>query len=311
MELGEGAVRSIVSHLAHMRAEYGEVLGEAELVLPNGEFFPDEFRLDPESVDRLMRRMMTYAPLSSELEVKLGFIEQGDEANAGGGCGGGACGTGGGKSTMHAGAIETEDGYAVLVAVADTGEAKLLTASLARSMGRLVLFCADEEVDARDEGAASELTAVACGLGPILLGGASIYKKACGGMKQHRGTFLGVEELALATALFVRAWDAKAGAVKKYLEPTQREAFDAALAWVDAQPKLVRALAESPETLEDGVFDLEEKRGLLSRLFARKQEDDAPDAIEATPSKRPERTEEELRRIAETRALVEEALQDP
>lgn len=310
MELGEDAIRSIVSHLAHMRAAYGEVLGEAELVLPNGDFFPDEFRLDPDSVHALMRRMMTYAPLSADLEVKLGFLEPGDEGKAGG-CGTGGCSTPGDKMTaMNAGAIETEEGYAVLVAVADTGEPKLLTASLARSMGRLVLFCADEEVDPRDEGAAAELTAVACGLGPILLGGACVYKKGCGGMRRHQGTFLGVEELALATALFVRAWDGKAGAVKKYLEPTQREAFDAALAWVDSQPKLVRTLTEEPDTLEDGVFELETGRGLLSRLFARKAAHD--DDIAPVPqSKRTERTEEEQRRIAETKALVEEALQDP
>jgi len=129
-------------------------------------------------------------------------------------------------------------------------------------------------------------------------------------MRRHQGTFLGVEELALATALFVRATDAKAGAVKRYLEPTQREAFDAALAWVDSQPKLVRALTEEPEAIEDGVFELEEKKGFLSRILSRRREDDGADAVAPT-SKRPERSAEELRRIAETKALVDEALQDP
>ncbi len=308
MELGEEAIRSIVSHLAHLRAEYGEVLGDADLVLPNGDYFPDEFKLDPASVDRLMRRMLTYAPLSEDLEVKLAFVESEDAD--GGGCGGGACSTKGDVQLARgAGAVETQDGYAVLVHVGDTGDPKLLTASLARAIGRLVLFCADEEIDARDEGAAAELTAVACGLGPILLGGASVYKKGCGGMRRHQATFLGPEELALATALFVRVRDAKAGSVKKYLEPTQAEAWDAALAWVDSQPKLVRALAENPETLADGIFSLEEKKGLLSRLLTRKKEDDVE--LAAPTSARRERTPEEERRIAETKALVEEALQEP
>ncbi|HEY8073365.1 MAG TPA: hypothetical protein VIF62_04635 [Labilithrix sp.] len=297
-----------MSHLAHLRAAYGEVLGDAELVLPNGEFFPDEFKLDPESVDRLLRRMMTYAPLSADLEVKLGFVEAEDAG--GGGCGGGACSTKGDvQLARSAGAIETSDGYAVLVHVGDTGDTKLLTASLARAIGRLVLFCAEEDVDPRDEGAAAELTAVACGLGPILLGGASVYKKGCGGVRRHQATFLGPEELALATALFVRVRDAKAGAVKKYLEPTQAEAWEEALAWVDSQPKLVRTLAEEPSTLEDGVFSFEEKKGVLARLFTRKKEDEAE--LDAPVPSRRVRTPEEERRIAETKALVEEALQEP
>jgi hypothetical protein len=196
-----------------------------------------------------------------------------------------------------------------VLAQGDVGEPKLLTASLARSMGRLVLFEADEEVDPRVEGALSELTAVACGLGLVLLNGACVYKKACGGMRRSQGTFLGVEELSLALALFVRVTDRKPGTVRKHLDVTQREAFDLALHWVDGQPKLVRALTKDPETLADGVFALEEKKGLLSRLLSRKRDDDMPDALPISVKPK-ERSEEERRRIAETKALVEEALQD-
>ena len=318
MELSDDALRSIVAHLAHLRAEYGEVLGDLDLVEPNGEYFPDAFALEPAAIDRLMRRMMTYAPLAADLDVQLMFVEP-EEAATGGGCGTGACGPGDkspGKQVMKGGAAETADGYAVIIASGDVGEPKLLTASLARSMGRLVLFEADEEVDPRVEGALSELTAVACGLGVILLNGASVYKKGCGGMRQHQGTFLGVDELALACALFVRVTDRKAGSVRRHLAVTQRERFDIALDWVDGQPKLVRALIKDPESLADGIFALEEKKGLLSRLLSsstngRKHDDDA-DALAALSAPRPakERTEEERRRLAETKALVEEALQD-
>lgn len=311
MELSDDAVRSIVAHLAHVRAEYGEVLGEVDLVEPNGEYFPDEFKLEPAAIDRLMRRMMTYAPLATDLDVEVVYVEPEGEGGGGGGCGSGACGPGEGpKHVARGGAVETDDGYAVVLASSDVGEPKLLTASLARSMGRLVLFEAGEEVDPRDEGALSELTAVACGLGVILLNGACVYKKGCGGMRRHQGTFLGVEELALACALFVRVTDRKPGSVRRHLEVTQREAFDLALDWVDGQPRLVRTLANDPATLEDGVFALEEKKGLLSRLLSRKRDEDEPPL--AMPASRPvrERSAEELRRIAETKALVEEALQD-
>jgi len=130
-------------------------------------------------------------------------------------------------------------------------------------------------------------------------------------MKSHQATFLSVEELALALALFVRITDAKPGRVKKHLAITQREAFDNALSWVDDQPKLVQALTDEPETLEDGVFVLEEKKGLFGKLLSRKRDED--DISELGPISKPKAStlsEDERRRIAETRALVEEALQD-
>jgi hypothetical protein len=58
LTLGEDQIRGIVAHLAHLRAAYGEAFSEPDLVEPNGEFFPDEFTLDPEGVDRLLRRML-------------------------------------------------------------------------------------------------------------------------------------------------------------------------------------------------------------------------------------------------------------
>ena len=314
MELSDDALRSIVVHLAHLRAEYGEVLESPDLVEPNGDYFPDEFKVEPAAIDRLMRRMMTYAPLAADLDVQVVYREAEGEGG-GGGCGSGACAPGDApKVVAKGGVVETEDGYAVVLEQSDVGQPKLLTASLARSMGRLVLFEADEEVDPRVEGALSELTAVACGLGVILLSGACVYKKGCGGMRRHQGTFLGIEELALACALFVRVTDRKPGAVRRHLEVTQKEAFDAALDWVDGQPKLVRALTKEPESLTDGIFTLEEKKGLLSRLLTRKRDDDMPDALPASVTGNPRtpkpRTDEERRRIAETKALVEEALQE-
>lgn len=315
MQLSDASLRSIVAHLAHLRAAYGEVIGDSELIEPNGEYFPDAFALSADSVQTLLERMMTYAPLSEDLDVKLGIAPpDGEAAKAGGGCGSGACGpggggSGGGKGTVLRPAVESDDGYIAVLASTDAGDTTVLTTSLARSVGRIVLFEADEDVDPRDEGPLSELTAVACGLGTILLNGASVYKKGCGGMKRHQGTFLSVEELALAVALFVRITDAKPARVKKHLEVTQREAFDAALSWVDDQPKLVKTLAEEPETLEDGVFVLEEKKGLFGKLLGRKGKDEE-DFVPVSKPKPSALTEEERRRIAETKALVEEALQD-
>lgn len=318
LELSEGRIRAVVAHLAHLRAAHAAAFAEPELVEPNGAFFPDEFTGDAESIARLLRRMIDYAPVSSDLAIGLGFIEPDGEVKGGGGCGSGACGTGGPKAIARGGAVETEDGYAALVHVADAGNPTILTAALARAIGRIVLFEAGEEVDPREEGPSSELTAIASGLGLLLLNGACVYKKGCGGMSRHQATFLDLEDVALGLALFVRIADKKPASVRRHLEITQKEAFDAALAWADGQPSLVRALVQHPETLEDGIFELERKKGILSRLFGRaggKADDDLAALASAEPGgarARPrERSEEEQRRLAEAKALVDEALSEP
>lgn len=306
LSLSEDQIRGIVAHLAHLRAAYDEAFAEPDLVEPNGDYFPDEFALDPAGIDRLLRRMLGYAPLSEDLAIDLGFIQP-DGTQVGGGCGSGACGSGGVEEIARGGAVETDAGYTVLVHVQDVSDPVILTTALARAAGRVVMFEADEEVDPRDEGALSELTAVASGMGLLLLNGACVYKKGCGGMKRHQATFLGLEELPLALALFVRVTNKKPGVVRKHLEITQKEAFDAALSWVDGQPSLLEALAEQPETLEDGVFAFEEKKSLVSRLFTKKKKDELG-PISVRPR---ERSEEERRRLAEARALVDEALSEP
>lgn len=306
LEISEERIRAIVAHLAQLRAEHGDAFAAPDLVEPNGEYFPDEFTLDPEGIDRVLRRMLGYAPVSDDLEIGLGFIEPDGEIK-GSGCGSGACGTGGLKEIARGGAIETDEGYAALVHVQDVGDPTILTTALARAVGRIVLFEAEVEVDAREEGPASELTAIAAGLGVLMLNGACVYKKGCGGMKRHQATFLEVEEIAIATALFVRAADKKPAAVRRHLEITQKEVFDQALAWVDTQPALIGALQQRPETLTDGVFDFEAKKGLFSRLFASKK---SSDELDVSQIKRRTISEEERRRIAEAKALVDEALSE-
>jgi hypothetical protein len=318
MELSDDALRSIVAHFAHLHASYGEALAKPDLVEPNGDYFPDVFDASPKAIERLMRRMMTYAPLSTELDVELGFVEP-SPAQGGSSCSTGGCGSSGSDGAAAKGGVlasHAADGsthYAVLVATGDAVEPKLLAASLARSMGRMVLFEANEDVDPRVEGALSELTAVASGLGVLLFNGSAVYKKGCGGVRRHQGTVLGVTELALACALFVRMHGHKASAIRRHLEVTQREAFDIALDWVDGQPKLVQRLVELPESLVDGVFVLEQKKGLFGRLFGSPKKASLDDFDgEAAVAQRsvPVRSAEELRRIEETRALVEEALQE-
>ncbi len=307
--LSEENLRWLVSRFAHLLAAHGEAIGRPDLVLPTGDFFPDEFTLDPEGVHRVAKRLLSYAPVAADLPVGIAFLEEGEKApSAGGGCGSGACGTGGGSGDGISGGtmLETDDGYGITLAVADTGNPTLMTTALARGVGAIVLSEAGEDADADMLGGLSELTGSAIGFGVLLTSGAYVYGKSCGGVRMRQATHLSVDEHAHLLALFCRVHDHKPGDARAHLGTTQKEAFESALAWVDSNPEIVQALKAHPETLADGVFPLAETKGLLGRLFGRKATT-APEMV-APKSKRPARTEAEERRLAEARALVEEAL---
>ena len=167
---------------------------------------------------------------------------------------------------------------------------------------------AEEEVDREDVGAMSEIAAAATGLGVLLLAGSHVYRKGCSGASVQECTTLSLGELAVLTALFCAVNDVKQRLAKAHLATTQAEAFDDAVAWVDTNDHLVKALRAAPETLADGVFSMERTRGFLSRLFRKKDNDLSLTAAAVKPAR--VRTPDEERRLAEARALVEEALSE-
>ena len=298
----EDALRWIVRTAARLRASCGEAIGAPPLVQPTGEFFPDEFRLDGASVDRLLRRLLGYAPLAEDLRVELAIFAP-EEDHAAGGCGSLACGTGGQAGRAARPIVEElDDGYRVLVAANDVGNADVLTTSLARSVGALVLHEADEEL----EPGAEEIAAVACGFGVLLANGAAVWAKSCGGLRMSRATALSVEETTVALALFVAVHGAKRSAAREHLGATQREAFDLAEEWVESNPLLVETLRDRPALLESGSFDLEPVRGLLGRWLHKRKLDRelrAPSAPTPAPV-----SDDKRRRLEEARALVDEVL---
>jgi hypothetical protein len=304
MELRRDSIRFVVAEYAHVLAEHGEAFEGAALVQPTGEYFPDEFARDVDSVETLLARILSYTPVAEDLPVSLGFVE--GESEGGKGCTSGACSTssGGGWSRLD-GALDEGDGYRVLVHVADTGNPVRLTTALARGAGAVLLAEAGEEPDG-DLGARSEIFAVAAGLGVLLLNGSHVFSKGCGGVNVHSGTALSPDELALALALFCAVHGKKKGEAREHLAPTQREAFDAAWAWVASNKRLVAALRTAPETLVDGIFPMEETKGLLGRIFCR--EETPPPIVDHARAPAKVRSAAEEKRLAEMRALVAEAL---
>ncbi len=263
MELpSEAARRAIVTTLARFFDDWEEALGAADLVLPNGDYFPDAFTSDVESVERLFKRMCSYVPIASDLSIALVFVDADDAAEAKH-CGSGACGSGA-KLQPTACLSEVDGRYVVPLTQGALSNSISLTTALARSAGALVLAEAGE---AYDLGGDAELAAVACGLGPLLLNGAAVYAKGCGGLTFHQATELDVGELGFATAVFVNRFDHKTGKLRDLLPVTQKEAFDSAIHWLNVQTDLNESLRQRPALLATGLFEFREKSGFLSRLF--------------------------------------------
>ncbi|WP_394822774.1 hypothetical protein [Pendulispora albinea] len=277
MELpNDDTLNWIVTRYADFVAKHGEAIGQPELVQPTGEFFPDDFAFDVQSVARLFERMLSYAPVSDDLEFGLQFVDSAQASGGGGcssgGCGSGSCATDAGANVrdgLRNGVLETDEGYVAVVNVEYVHNAILLTTSLVRSIGAIVLAEADEEVAESDLGLMSEIAAVASGFGVLLHQGSYVYGKSCGGARVQRATQLSVEELGVALALFTRHHELKASQARGHLDTTQREAFDHALEWVDSNEDIVDGLRERPEEIALGFFEIQPARGLLGRMLSR------------------------------------------
>jgi len=294
----DDSLRWIVKTFAHLRAAHGAAIGTPALVQPTAEFFPDEFLPDVPSVGRLLRRMMDYAPLSSELGVELAVVAS--EPDRGGGCGSAACATGTGGGSGALGVQELENGYRVVVSAADVGNADVLSTSLARSVGTLVLHEAGELVGAET----SEIAATVCGFGVLLLNGSAVWAKSCGGLRVAQATVLPVEEVGVALALFVAIHGHRVSQARKHLGATQREAFDVAQDWVECNPTLIVSLRDRPQRLESGTLDLEPVRGVLGQWLRRRKLEQALRAPPATSAST--LTAERRRRLEEVSALLDE-----
>jgi len=305
MELpADESLRWIVRNFARLRSVCGEVLGVPVLVQPTAAFFPDEFRGDVPGVAGLLRRIMTYAPIASDLRIELSLTA--DDASPANGCGSGACGAGRGHASRPRHVEELSDGYRVFVGASDLSHPDLLTASLARSVGAIVIHEASEESDGEDAASMAEVAAAVCGLGVVLTNGAAVWGKSCGGLRLASATAMSVEEAAVALSLFVAVHEVDESQARKHLNATQREAFDVASGWTASNPLIVGALRERPALLETGIFSIEPVRGLLGRwLHMRRIERETRAAPTAAKTSR---SEAQMRRFDEVRALVDEVL---
>jgi hypothetical protein len=305
-------LRFLVSAYAGLLAEHGEAFEGATLVTPTAEHFPDRFERTGPSVVRLLERVVSFSPLGEDVPLELALVEDtGEGPNADGHCSSG-CAVPGARID---GVQRNGHGYRLPLPATELANPTRLVCALARGVGAAVLAEAEVPAEPEDVGALSEVAAAAFGFGIVLLEGSHVYAKSCGGPSIHQGTALSPGEAAVMLALFCAVSDDSpandADAARKYLGTTQLEAFDEARDWLSANAALVAKLREAPELLCGGAFEIATKKpGLWTRLFGGKPQP-APGEPAATPrsgSARRQRSEEEERRLAEARALVEEEL---
>lgn len=252
---------------AKAKARYGSELGQRRLVFPDGRDFPDPFREDEPSAQRLLSRMQRYAGMS-DIPITLGLV--GSSGSVDSSCGSGAC------------AVPRVPAAANLARVLDEGDRWLVTASplelkhpifltteLARSLGLIFMLEIEEPGDPAASPFTVELMAVMLGFGGLLLQGAHVYQKSCAGPRVDQLTSLSVSELGLLTTVMAIDTSSGPGRLPGLLEATQRAALGEAEEILRAYPRFLRRLSENPALAAEASLEPEKPEGLWTKLKTR------------------------------------------
>jgi hypothetical protein len=190
----------------------------------------------------------------------------------------------------------------------------VLTAMVARALGHVFLvetLPSGARVESPVE-VTADYAAVALGFGSLMLEGAYIYSKGCGGPQIASVTAASLGELALVYALFIETGKHAARRAIGALGTTQQAVLSEAHAWAKSNAALVKALAADPASVARGSVRLEEAKPWLLRVLGRGSGHEEPpkDLIGRTTSPDPvkDRTADPER--DELRSLVDEALRE-
>lgn len=323
----ESNMRWLVRRYASLLARDGRTESARKLVLPSGDFFPDQFDGDLGSVNLLFWRLQEHASLT-DIDVELRIVDDRDESMAAGGCSTGSCSTSscgpsGGKAHSLAPIAQLHDGaYRVDVRLSDARSPVTLTASLATTLAHLFVL-ETGGFDGWPEAEwmpTCETAAVMLGFGVLLANASYQYSKGCHGAHVDQATALPVEEITLALALFVAVHDHQGNRFVSHLDPTQRDAYAESKDWVASNAKLVKRVQRDPGAVAaDDHLSFEDSRSWLARVFGfglkkkRSQvdllDDDNLTAIEASMSShRLTASKPKDARHLEIAALVDESL---
>lgn len=310
-------IKAVVRRFGGLVHELGDELGERPLVLPNGKYFPDEFKPNAKGARRLLRRMQRHAGLD-DVPIELEVV--GETEESGGSCGTGGCGTSACSTEQSPEKLQRlvpqGDGWLLRLLAGELKHPVQLTTNLAIALGHVFLFeTADEGTSPAELAVNSEFAAIGLGFGVLLMEGSYVYSKSCGGPQVTKLTQLALGELAIATALFASWRDKSLRGALRELSTTQTAVLKEAESVIASNPRLAELLSSAPEALANGNFELKDSKPWLMRLFDRKGGDKEPETLEemeafaarmgaqARESKKPRDPKQD-----ELRALVAEAL---
>jgi hypothetical protein len=271
MELPDKAgLAAIVERYARLLERVGSEAGERALVLPNADFFPDRFTPDEASVATLVDRMMAHAGLADIPLTTRVVAEDGPEAPHSG-CSSG-CAVPGAVAGSQPRLTESGDAWTLHVPATEVAHSVVLTTMIARALAHV--FLVETLPGGVPPEAPAELTAdyaaVLLGFGPILLEGAYIYSKGCGGPSVAQVTRASLPELAVLSALFVEIGGHPARRALRELGTTQAALFAEAHEWAKSNGPLVARLRTDPGSVAARDYTLSDSKPWLLRLFGKK-----------------------------------------
>ncbi len=237
---------ALVERLAALLDE--EAFHATPLLEPTDRFFPDRWTGDPESAGRVLARLAGYAGITRDIEVTVGDWDG-----------------------VAAVLVEVRDDAVSLEVPAriDRRSGDLFTCLAAREIvraRRMAMQVAGERTDAEE--IAIDLEGLAIGFGVLTTNGASMHRAYFEGVDGYSSRSKRVDteavatsaiELAAGLAAFVVAQgrdERERKRIARYLEPSQREAFDAACEKRDTVTALgVRAPLPDDEDARDRTVE--------------------------------------------------------
>lgn len=278
--------RAVMQRYSRLLSRYRDELGERPLILPNGDFFPDEFVGDSDSVALLAERMQFHAGLH-DIPITCRVVTPGTDEAMPSKCGSGGCGVpltaGSGIERL----VDQGDSWLLQVPMPELRHPVALTTNLARSLAFVFMVETQKEGEVLEPPVdiSADLVGVALGFGPLLLQGSYIYAKSCGGPQIASVTKIGVSELSIAVALFAHLGGHKLGPALKEIDLTQRTLLADADRLMGLNRNIVMKIKASPKEMARADFRLQETGSFVRELFSKLSKKTAPieslDAIQA------------------------------
>jgi hypothetical protein len=270
------ATRAVIQRYARLHHRYRADFGSRPFVLPNAEYFPDEFVGDAASTALLSLRMQEHAGLA-DVPIDCRVVAAGTESPATKSCGSGGCEVPQTAGNGVARLVDSGDSWILQVPAQELRHPVALTTNIARSLAYVFLIETKLEGETLEPplDVTADLVAVGLGFGALMLQGSYIYAKSCGGPQIASVTKLGVAELAISTALFAHLGGHELAPALKTLDVTQKAALSEAHRLVKANRKLLLRLAENPHGAAGENFELSEPGdffGSIVRKIGRKRD---------------------------------------